>query len=224
MKATRTEHRQELLIREIKTPKEAFRDLRNYLAGQFVGATRDDTLLDEVLKCLFCKFYAETGRVQTAFTDAGALSLAKDVRATFAKVRADFPDLYGKDCEILLKQDAIAQVMKECYFSLIDAASDPIGDAFEVFVGSESRGRSGQFFTPRAVTDLLVEAVDPKPGESVIDPACGAGGFLTSVARHFVALGTKPEQLAHLAATSLYGIDKDSYLASLARLHVALLS
>lgn len=73
--------------------------------------------------------------------------------------------------------------MTDCSFSLIDAISDPIGDAFEVFVGSESRSHSDQFFTLRSITDLLVKAVAPKPGESIIEPACGAGGFLTSVAR-----------------------------------------
>jgi hypothetical protein len=41
-------------------PKDAFRRVRNYLAGQHVGATRDDALLEEVLKCLFCKLYIET--------------------------------------------------------------------------------------------------------------------------------------------------------------------
>ncbi len=125
---------QELLIKELKTAKEVFRDLRNYLAGQFVGATRDDTLLEEVLKCLFCKLYAETGAVEPVPNDADVFLLAKDVRATFAKVRANFPDIYSDDCEILLDPEGIARVVRACYFSLVDATSDPIGDAFEVFV------------------------------------------------------------------------------------------
>ncbi len=215
---------QELLIKELKTAKEVFRDLRNYLAGQFVGATQDGTLLEEVLKCLFCKLYAEKGAVEHTPNGADVFSLAKDMRATFAKVRADFPDIYGDDCEILLDPESIARVARACYFSLVDATSDPICDAFEVFVGSESRGRSGQFFTPRSVTDLLVEAVDPKPGETVIDPACGAGGFLTSVARHYLASGTKLQDLGTLVSETFYGIEKDAYLVNLARLHVSLLT
>ncbi|MCC6910321.1 MAG: N-6 DNA methylase [Phycisphaerales bacterium] len=213
-----------LLIPELKTPKEAFRDLRNYLAGQHVGATRDDSLLEELLKCLFCKLYAEMGRTGELLADLEPFTLAKQVRGIFAKVRKDFPDLYTKDTEILLAPDAIAEVMRQCAFSLVDASTDPIGDAFEVFVGSESRGRAGQFFTPRPVTDLLVEAVDPKPGETIIDPACGAGGFLTSAARHFLDKGVKPSELGALVSNHLYGIDKDEYLTKLARLHVALLT
>lgn len=215
---------QGVLIQDPKTPKEIFRDLRNYLAGQHVGATRDESLLDELLKCLFCKLYAEMGRVDQLDLDAEPFSLAKQIRHIFATVRDDFSDLYSKDTELLLDPDAIAQVMQACSFSLVDATSDPIGDAFEVFVGSESRGRSGQFFTPRPVTDMLVAAVDPKPGETVIDPACGAGGFLTSTARHFLEKKMKPAELAPLVSKHFFGIDKDDYLAKLARLHIALLT
>lgn len=213
-----------LRIRDLKPPKEAFRDIRNYLAGQHFGATRDESLLDEVLKCLFCKLYGEMGRVDGISPDAEPFELAKQVRSIFGKVRKDFPDLYATDTEILLDPDGIAYVMRECGFSLVDATSDPIGDAFEVFVGSESRGRSGQFFTPRSVTDLLIEAVDPKPGETIIDPACGAGGFLTSAARHFLEKGVKPKDLGAHVSRSFFGIDKDEYLTNLARLHIALLT
>ena len=101
---------------------------------------------------------------------------------------------------------------------------DVIGDAFEVFVGSESKGRTGQFFTPRSVTDLLVEAVSPSPDETIIDPACGAGGFLTSVIKYHQSNGVSFEKLSSIAKTSLFGIDKDDYLAKLARLHISLLT
>lgn len=215
---------QQQLIKDLKSPKEAFRSIRNYLAGQFVGATRDDTLLDELIKLLFCKLYAEKGLTESFDEDANPISLAKRARAVFGKVRQDFPDIYAADAEILLNPDAIAFVLEECSFQLLSAASDPIGDAFEVFVGSESRGRSGQFFTPRAVTDFLVEALDPQPDETVIDPACGAGGFLTSVARHYLTEGVSAAEVAELTTRNLYGIDKDEYLTKLALMHAAVLT
>jgi type I restriction enzyme M protein len=215
---------QPLLIKELKNPKEVFRSLRNYLAGQFVGATRDDALLDELLKCLFCKLYMERGLAKEVPAETDVIAKAKHIRGIFASVRRDFSEVYGADTEILLDPDAVARVMEECDFSLLDAQSDPIGDAFEVFVGSESRGRAGQFFTPRIVTDFLVRAVNPQPGELIVDPACGAGGFLTSVARHFVANGTTPKELCALSQKTFFGIDKDSYLSQLAKIHVALLS
>jgi type I restriction enzyme M protein len=212
------------LIQGMGTPKEVFRSLRNYLAGQFVGATRDETLLDELLKCLFCKLYIELELVPPLKAETSSIDHAKAIRGVFSKVREDFPDIYTSQSEILLDPETIYRVMTDCSFSLIDATSDPIGDAFEVFVGSESRSRSGQFFTPRSVTDLLVKAVDPRPGESIIDPACGAGGFLTSVSRYWIEEGFSAKEISKFATDNFFGIDKDDYLVNLAKLHVSLLT
>lgn len=49
----------------------------------------------------------------------------------------------------------------------------------------QSAGRAGEFYTPRPVTNFIVECVNPKLGELVLDPACGTGGFLTSTINHF---------------------------------------
>jgi type I restriction enzyme M protein len=215
---------QRLLIKELRSPKQVFRNLRNYLAGQFVGATRDDALLDEVLKCLFCRLYLETSRVDEPLESAhDAFATAEFYRGVFGSVRNDFPEIYDPTTEMLLDPKSLLHVVDSIDFTLVDAKSDPIGDAFEVFAGSESRGRNGQFFTPNNATELLVNAVAPKPAESVIDPACGAGGFLASVVRYYRALGLKDSDMP-AAVGNVWGIEKDAYLTKLARLHVSLLS
>lgn len=216
--------RQAMLFKQSRTPKDALRDVRNFLAGQFIGATRDDALLDEVLKCLFCKLLIEKGEFDPLDGSGDPFAFAKRTRAIFAKVRAEFPDIYDADTEILLDPAALAYVMTTLDFSVMDATSDPIGDAFEMFVGSESKGNAGQFFTPRSVTNLLVAVLDPKPGETVLDPACGAGGFLTSVCAHLAKKGLSSSALSHEVSKNFYGIDKDSHLAKLARVHAALLT
>jgi type I restriction enzyme M protein len=48
----------------------------------------------------------------------------------------------------------------------------------------QSAGNAGEFYTPRAVTAFMVEAIYPKPGEVLFAPACGTGGFLTCSIRH----------------------------------------
>lgn len=212
--------RQASLFIAEKNPKDAFRNIRNYLAGQFVGATRDDTLLDEVLKCLFCKLLIERGEADIIDGGADPFGLSTQLRSTFKRVRSEFTEIFPKDTEILLDPSTLQYVMGQLSFSIMDAASDPIGDAFEVFVGSESRGNSGQFFTPRSVTNLLVQAIDPKPHETILDPACGAGGFLSSVCAHLEKQGIAPQDVSK----NLYGIDKDTYLTQLAKAHIALLT
>ncbi|PLX83673.1 MAG: restriction endonuclease subunit M [Desulfuromonas sp.] len=205
---------------EGKTPREAFRNIRNFLAGQHIGATRDDALLDEVLKCLFCKLIIERGEAENPTNEEDPFLLAKHFRSLFNIVREDFPEIYSQDTEILLDPQSLKYVMYQLDFCIMDAESDPIGDAFEVFVGAESKGNSGQFFTPRSAIKLLVEALDPKANETVLDPACGAGGFLSSVCGHLGNKGASPKDISG----SIYGIDKDTYLAKLAKVHIALLT
>ena len=221
--ASREVHQPELLT-HTKPPKETFRYLRNFLAGRFIGATRDETFLEEILKCLFCKLYLEMSPAKShGDHTSDALSLARFYQGIFGQVRRDFPEIYQEHAELLLDPENLQEVIRSLDFSLLDAKSDPIGDAFEVFAGSESRARSGQFFTPRNATDLLIGMVDPRPGEKIIDPACGAGGFLASVTRHFQLQGLAMSDVVE-SASNLYGVEKDGYLAKLGMLHVSLLS
>ena len=59
------------------------------------------------------------------------------------------------------------------------------GDIYEKLLKDlQSAGNAGEFYTPRAVTQFIVEQVDPRLGESVLDPACGTGGFLVCAIEH----------------------------------------
>jgi type I restriction enzyme M protein len=59
----------------------------------------------------------------------------------------------------------------------------------------QSAGKSGEFYTPRAITQFITEMVDPKIGEKVLDPACGTGGFLTNAIEHLRKGNTNIETL-----------------------------
>ena len=62
------------------------------------------------------------------------------------------------------------------------------GEIYESFLSElQSAGTLGEFYTPRAITELLAELTDPKAGEKVLDPSCGTGGFLTAVLEHLKA-------------------------------------
>jgi type I restriction enzyme M protein len=59
------------------------------------------------------------------------------------------------------------------------------GDIYEkVLKDLQSAGNAGEFYTPRAVTQFIVEQVNPRLGETILDPACGTGGFLTCAIEH----------------------------------------
>lgn len=57
----------------------------------------------------------------------------------------------------------------------------------------QSAGKSGEFYTPRAITQFITEMVNPQPGEKILDPACGTGGFLTAALGHIHQKATTDE-------------------------------
>ncbi len=65
--------------------------------------------------------------------------------------------------------------------------SEDLGNAFEYLLSiMGSQGDAGQFRTPRHIIDMMVEIVDPKKNETILDPACGTAGFLISAYRHII--------------------------------------
>ena len=59
------------------------------------------------------------------------------------------------------------------------------GDIYEQILNDlQSAGNAGEYYTPRAVTAFMADRIDPHPGEILLDPACGTGGFLTCAIRH----------------------------------------
>jgi len=101
------------------------------------------------------------------------------------------------------------------------------GDLYEqILKDLQSAGNAGEFYTPRAVTRFMVNRIDPKLGESIMDPACGTGGFLACsfdhVKENYVKTsadhqtlqkqihGVEKKQLPHLLCTTnmlLHGIE-----------------
>ncbi len=82
-----------------------------------------------------------------------------------------------------------------CFLKVIDEFtydhSERLGDAFEYLLSVlGSQGDAGQFRTPRHIIDFMVEIVDPKKTETVLDPACGTAGFLISSYKHILKANT----------------------------------
>ena len=90
------------------------------------------------------------------------------------------------------------------------------GDMYESMLKDlqESKRDGGEFYTPRALTDFIVEKVDPRLGETVADFACGTGGFLVSALKHMESNVHTPED-QELCRSALYGIEKKSFPYSL---------
>ena len=97
---------QELLF--VTDHKDAYRQIRNYLAGRLVGATRDEFLLEEVIKCLFCKIHIKRQGMREKISDP--VDIAKQYRQTFAELRELLPATFKPDDELQLDPTSLAYV------------------------------------------------------------------------------------------------------------------
>ena len=193
--------------------KNTFSDIRNFLAGRFLGATRDEFFLDEIIKLIFCKHEFNDQNTN----DLEDIALANLYRKTFKSVLMHHKDIYQDEaCEIELDPVSIKYIdTKFNQLDLFNLERDIIGDAYEIFMGDAIKGQSGQFFTPQNAAEALVSLVAPSPENSIIDPACGAGGFLVATIKYW------NNQYFNFTNNNLYGVDKDIYLTRLAKIHLA---
>lgn len=82
------------------------------------------------------------------------------------------------------------------------------GEIYETILKElQSAGNSGEFYTPRAITQFITEMVDPKLGEVVFDPACGTGGFLVNAIEHIRKNEVKSVEDRVILQQSIKGIE-----------------
>ena len=229
-------------LRPASNLKTTFKTIRNYLAANAVGITRDEVFAQQLINLIFCKIYDErfTKKDEVVTFRAGTNEKDKDVKKRiaklFEKVKGQYDDVIDVGDSINLDDRSVSYVVGELQlYSLQDSARDAVGDAFVVFIGPSLKGGQGQFFTPRNVVKMVIDMVDPKANEKVIDPACGSGGFLVEGLRHVwqkvqdkgTELGWPQHEIEaekqKVAIKNFRGIDKDYFLSKVAKAYMAIL-
>ena len=141
------------------------------------------------------------------FPSLSKLDLSPDVPLKQQVVKAAFTDAnnYMKD-GTLLRQ--VVNAIDEAVDFEDYKEKHAFGEIYETILKDlQSAGNSGEFYTPRAVTDFMAEMLNPKLGETVADFACGTGGFLTSALK-LLSKQIETPQDGELYSQSIYGIEK----------------
>lgn len=222
--------------------KLVFKSIRNHLAGNFKGATRDEELAKELINLIFCKIYDEKFTKQNDIVNF-RIGINEDLKIVETRILNIFEKLKTKYTEVIevsdtikLDKEAIAYVVGELQnYTLLESQRDVIAEAFETFIGYALKGAQGQFFTPRNIVKLLVEITDPKPDELVIDPACGSGGFLVESLRHMwdtLEVQAKDygwsdsalhEEKMATAMQKIRGVEKDNFLSKVTKAYMIII-
>lgn len=117
------------------------------------------------------------------FPQLKELSIAGEQSDRRRVVRDVFEDAYNYMKSGQLMRQVVNKINEVDFNNL--AERQHFGDIYEQILNDlQSAGNAGEYYTPRAVTAFMVDRIDPHPGEILLDPACGTGGFLTSALRH----------------------------------------
>jgi type I restriction enzyme M protein len=117
------------------------------------------------------------------FPKLKSLSVAGEKSDRRRVVRDVFEDAYNYMKSGQLMRQVVNKISEVDFNNL--AERQHFGDIYEQILNDlQSAGNAGEYYTPRALTAFMTERIDPRPGEILLDPACGTGGFLTCAIRH----------------------------------------
>ncbi len=88
--------------------------------------------------------------------------------------------------------------------------------------GQDKKSGAGQYFTPRALINAMVDVTKPTIGETVCDPACGTGGFLLSAFEYMKPQSANKEKQDFLQNKALHGVDNTALVVTLASMNLYL--
>lgn len=229
----------------------AFRRCHDYIHGN-EGMPKDAAFW-QFLYLLFAKMHDERVSLRTRrqpefyvlpsepFSEEGRRAIRKRITALFDEVKKEYKLFTARD-ELTLSDRALAFIAGELApYNLTGTDADVKGIAYQELVGSNLRGDRGQYFTPPNAIKLMVDILNPKENETVLDPACGTGGFLRGTLRHllnkwrdeegtFGLPDTREQLIAHqdrleaYADKHLFGADFDPFLVRASSMSVMMLT
>ncbi len=178
-------------------------------------------LLDEQLADVEGIRFGITASEYRAVLANGGQSFRIRIQELYSRLREVYPKFFS-DAEIMLSPRSLAYVVQRIQFlSLTDTPTDVKGEAFQTFFTRYQRGDRGEFFTPFPIVDLAVALVDPKPQESLIDPACGSGAFLLQAVRHICKRYPQVSKSDYINE-NIRGIEFNPDIASAAQMRLSL--
>ena len=127
-----------------------------------------------------------TGEALLTFVNGDLFPTLKDLKPATPRaktVRDVFEDAYNYMKSGQLLRQVVNKIAQIDFNNLSERQH--FGEIYEQILNDlQSAGNAGEYYTPRAVTAFMVQMIDPHPGETLFDPACGTGGFLTCAIRH----------------------------------------
>lgn len=207
-----------------------FEEIHNYIYAND-GLSTQQTL-EEFVKILFIKIFDENrlGNQFTIFTEEwnelkqgkSAYSFIERIQTLFMQTQEAYQDIFDDNDRIRLSPIALGfTINKLQQISFAESAQDVKGLAFQKFLSHHEKDSRGQFFTPEPVIDFCVAMLRPQLYETIIDPACGSGGFLMSALK-YIQTHNNAVDTEGVVSERLFGMDINKSIARIAKMKLLL--
>ena len=207
-----------------------FEEIHDYIYAND-GLSAQQTL-EEFVKILFIKICDENEKLNqfSISTEewnqlkAGKTSgsMAERIFLLFEQTKQTYPDIFDSDDRIRISPIALGFTINKLQgISLLNSSQDAKGLAFQKFLSHHEKDGQGQFFTPEPVIDFCVAMMQPKPNETIIDPACGSGGFLMSALK-YLQKNDNELDTSQIVTNNLFGCDINKSIARIAKMKLLL--
>ena len=191
-----------------------FEEIHDYIYAHD-GLSPQQTL-EEFIKILFVKIYDEQNNRSYFRSMKNG-----DLVALFYETKIRFLEVFDENDRIRLPDSTLTFIIEKLQnVSLSDSSQDAKGLAFQKFLSHHEKDSRGQFFTPEPVIDFCVKMLAPQATETIIDPACGSGGFLFS-ALDYIRYNTN-KSAKDIITKQLFGIDISRSIARIAQMKLLL--
>lgn len=175
-------------------------------------------IMDENSRDTKCGFYISSKEKTDVLSGKGSIFLNR-IFSIFDSVKTSFPDNFNEFEKINLSPSTLSYLVEFLQkFSFTKTPADVKGVAFQTFVYAHFRGARGEFFTPYPVVQLCIEMLQPMKNEKILDPACGSGGFLIEILKHF----PKIKKQNFKKSDGLWGIDINPDLIAVSKTQLML--
>ena len=175
---------------------------------------------EEIFKLLIAKLCDEHARGHARFYAYDSdLRTFEEIALLLQEANRKWPDIIAPCVKSALTPQHL-QVCVEALakHTLFSAGLEVMDVFFEFLISRRAKGAKGQYFTPRHVIEFCVQMLRPQPTETVLDPACGSGGFLIH-AFNFARQQAEQDDTASqdYAKTKLWGCDVDAKVVRIAK-------
>ncbi len=203
-----------------------FDEIHNFIYAN--DGLSEQQVLDEFVKVLFVKFTDEknefqkfsiskeevaeitSGRKQNDFT--------KRIEKLFQDTILLFPDLFDNKEKINISAQSLSFIVQKLQrIDFSKSSKDAKGLAFQKFLGRQAKSGRGQFFTPEPIIDFCVEILQPKENETIIDPACGTGGFIFSSLK-YIQKNNPSIDLKKYTEENIFGIEINRRISQISKM------